>query len=49
MIFELIHIFCVLGLGFTLGMSLITTLFMRFSCKHEYAVIDNLSKTHTLY
>ena len=24
MIFELIHIFCALGLGFTLGMGLIT-------------------------
>ena len=26
MIFEPIHIFCALGLGFTLGMGLITTL-----------------------
>lgn len=41
MIFEPIHIFCALGLGFTLGMSLITTLFMWFNCKHEYEVIDN--------
>lgn len=39
MIFEPIHIFCALGLGFTLGMGLITTLFMRFGCKHEYEVI----------
>ena len=40
MIFEPIHIFCALGLGFTLGMGLITTLFMRFGCKHEYEVIQ---------
>lgn len=45
MIFESIHIFCALGLGFTLGMGLITAL---FSCKHEYEVIDNYQK-HTHY
>ena len=44
MIFEPIHIFCALGLGFTLGMGLITTLFMWFNCKHEYEVIDNYQK-----
>ena len=49
MIFEPIHIFCALGLGFTLGVGLITVLFMWFSCKHEYEVIDNYQKTHTLY
>ena len=35
MIFEPIHIFCALGLGFTLGMGLITTLFMWFGCKYS--------------
>lgn len=40
MIFESIHIFGAFGLGFVLGMGLITALTLWFGCKHEYETID---------
>lgn len=44
MIFESIHVFCAFGLGFVLGMGLITALTLWFGCKHEYEVIDSYKK-----
>lgn len=44
MIFEPIHVFCAFGLGFVLGMGLITAITLWFGCKHEYEVIDSYKK-----
>ena len=44
MILEPIHLFGAFGLGFVLGMGLITAITLWFGCKHEYAVIDNYKK-----
>lgn len=43
-----IQLFALFMLGFVLGMGLITSIFIWFSCKHEYEVID-IYKKHIHY
>lgn len=44
MLLESTHLFAAFGLGFTLGMGLITAIVIWFTCKHEYEVIDSYKK-----
>ena len=39
-----IQLFALFMLGFILGMGLITAIFIWFTCKHEYEIIDSHKK-----